>query len=226
MAITMYDLLMDLPLLQGISREHVSALLEKTHIEFSKANAGDVLRRAGDEDNALMYVISGSVEAEWRNHADDIVITFSEKGRTLLDASHLFGMQRKNPYTYTAQTDVSLLSIDKSQYLSLLGTQSIYMLNFINYLSLRAQRPMELLAQIDSCRLRDFLTTWITTITPSTARNITLQADKSTLMKYTNQSEGSLIADLAEMQRQKVIKYSSDIIAIASRESLSDNFRP
>ena len=85
----MYDVIMDLPLFQGISREHVSQFLEKTYVEFINFEAGTVLMHAGDTEDALLYVIGGVLELEWKNQPGDIKILFTLGERSLVDASHL-----------------------------------------------------------------------------------------------------------------------------------------
>lgn len=221
----MYDVIMDLPLLQGISREHVSKFLEKTYVEFINSEAGTVLMHAGDTEEALLYVIGGLMELEWKNKAGDITLLFTLGERSLIDASHLFGMTRTMPYTLRARTDVSLLRIDKAQFMAFLDKQPIYLLNFVNYLSLRAQKGMSALAHVRDASLRTILSVWINELTPTEAENIEVHASASTLSRYANMSAEGVRRALSALQSQELITRKRDVIGIISRpQFLSELF--
>lgn len=213
----MYDVIMDLPLFQGISREHVSQFLEKTYVEVINFEAGTVLMHAGDTEDALLYVIGGVLELEWKNQPGDIKILFTLGERSLVDASHLYGMARAMPYTLRARTDVSLLRIEKTQFMAFLDKQPIYLLNFVNYLSLRAQKGMSALAHVKDASLRTLLSVWINETTPSEADNIEIHASISTLSRYCNMSVEGVRRALAALQARELITRKRDVVSVLSR---------
>ena len=45
---TMYETIMNLPLLKGVSKELVSSFLEKTHVQFVNFNDGEKLIEEGE----------------------------------------------------------------------------------------------------------------------------------------------------------------------------------
>lgn len=217
MSSTMYDVIMELPLLQGISREYVSAFLEKTYVEFINSAEGSKLMQAGETENFLLYIISGKVESKWENRTGEIAITFTLGEKSLIDAAHLFGMSRIMPYTLQALTNVSLLRIEKSQFLAFLDKQPIYLLNFINYLSLRAQKGIESLACQRDASLRSLMATWINAVTPTEAEDIMVHASTYILSRYSNLSAEAVRRALAAMQSEGLINRKRDIISITSR---------
>lgn len=217
MSSTMYDVIMELPLLQGITREHVSAFLEKTYVEFINSAQGTQLMQAGDTEDSLLYIISGTVEAEWKNTSGEIAITFTLGEKSLIDASHLFGMSREIPYTLHALTDVSLLRIEKSQFLAFLDKQPIYLLNFINYLSLRAQKGLQSITNRSDASLRSLLSSWINIVTPTEAQGIVIHATTTILSRYSNLSVEAVRRALGAMQNDGLIRRKREIIAITSR---------
>lgn len=216
----MYDVLMDLPLLQGISRDQVSTLLEKTHLEFINAKPGELLRNFDSDEDSLLYVISGEVEIEWRNKEGLISIKFRQGAKSVLGASHLFGLLRNNPYAVRAISQTSLMRIEKSQYLKLLQTQPIYLINLLNYLSLRAQKPLELLATMKDGSPEQLLGMWVKAATPSSAYKIIVHISNATFCKFTNMSEEQLRRRLFAMQKNGIIELGEDTIAIPSRDKL------
>ena len=219
MATTMYDVIMDLPLFQGISRAQVSAFLEKTQVESINAERGALIRPSGAAGDSLLYVISGTVQMQWTNDAGDIEICFTQGPRSLLGASHLFGMVRQTPYSVRALTKSSFIKIDKMQYLDLLQTQHVYLLNFINYLSLRAQKPLSQLAAITDDVPLSLLRTLIGTVTPTTAADIELKLSVSTLSRSCNMETSALRLRLEALERRGLIKLGKDSIAVSDRSA-------
>ena len=220
MATTMYDVIMDLPLLQGISRAQVSAFLEKTHVEFINVAEGGNIRAADTEIDSLLYVITGSVKVLWRNKSGDMSIEFRQGAHSLLGASNLFGMVRRSPFSVEALTPTSLLRIDKAQYLSLLHTQPVYLLNLLNYLSLRAQKPLEILgARKDGSPLTS-LRAWVGIVTPSNATDIVVNISDEKFAKYLNLDINTLRRRLFNLQRSGLVELGKDTIAIPSRDGL------
>lgn len=225
MANTMYDVLMELPLLQGISREQVSSFLLKTHVEFINLEDGALIMKSGNAADSLLYFITGTVKVEWCNNTGDLSITFEVGPKNLLGAANLFGMRRETPYTIRAKGKVSLMRVSKEQYLTLLQSQSqpIYLLNCLNYLSLRAQKPYELLASTKDMGIMSMLRMWVCTVTPSNAENIAVHVTMQALSKYSNMNEDELRHSLFTLHHERVIELGMDTICIPSRTKLADN---
>lgn len=220
MATTMYDVIMDLPLFQGISRQQVSAFLEKTHVEFLRADIGDLILMANTISDTLMFVISGQVEICWQNTNKDLTLTFRQGSRSLIGATRLFGMDRNIPFSVTAIQPTSMLRIDKAQYLNLLQTQPVYLLNYLNYLSLRAQKPVDILkSQIDGSLL-EWLRNIVQLLTPSSASEITFTIKNKTLGRMVNMEITSVRRRLLALQREGLIEIHEDSFTIPSRRAL------
>lgn len=223
MTSTMYDVIMDLPLFQGISREQVSAFLYKTHIEFTNYEDGVQIKAAGTPSDGLLYILTGTVEVEWQNKSGDISISFIAKPKELLGASNLFGMHRKQPYTFRAKGNVSLMKVSKDQYMTLLlqHNQPVYILNYLNYLSLRAQKPYSLIGELKDMRPLSLLKLWVCTVTPSNAEGIKVHISSKTFCKYANSDEERLKRTLFALQRRGVIDLGMETIVIPSRSKLA-----
>ena len=58
--ISMYEIIMSLPLFKGTSKQQVSCFLEQTNIEFIKYNEGDTIVSAGEPCTHIKYIISGN----------------------------------------------------------------------------------------------------------------------------------------------------------------------
>lgn len=141
---SMYDTILELPLFKGIGEEQLSLMLEKTPMEFLKFEDGDVISKENDKVDSIDFILSGRVRQSYQ--LDNFPITIDEiliKG-SLIGALHLFGMVTHNPSSAIALGKVSVMRMGKTQYMNLLQSHKIYILNFVNYLSAGAQKSQEL----------------------------------------------------------------------------------
>ena len=135
---TMYETIMNLPLFKGLSHEQISAFLEKTNIQFSRYSDQDTIASASENVTELKCVISGTVKFIHKINAS-LTITEIEKTNIILGADKLFGMDTKYRYEAVAVGPVSTMVFSKQQYQNLLNAKSIFLLNYLNFLSYRAQ---------------------------------------------------------------------------------------
>lgn len=79
---SMYDVLLQLPLFQGVSRAKISELIEKTKFHFLKYKSGEQIVSKGEECTHLKFLISGCVRSEMVNKAERFVFRKSFALRT------------------------------------------------------------------------------------------------------------------------------------------------
>ena len=135
----MYDNLLLLPLFQGLSKNDFTTILEKVRFHFLTYQEGETFIRQGETCQQLCFLLSGKAVA--RTMVEEPAYTLSETidAPTIIEPQSLFGMQPKYTATYQAQTQVKVLTIDKSYIFSELNKHEIFQLNFLNILSNRAQ---------------------------------------------------------------------------------------
>lgn len=144
--LTMYETLMDLPLFKGIGEEQLSQLLEKTSMEFLKFRPGEIINERGGRVKGIDFILNGKVKVTYSLQNYDISIEEEMGKGRLLGAMNLFGMETTYHYGSEALDSVSIMRLEKSQYMNILKSDGIYILNFVNYLSAHAQKsPMKIL---------------------------------------------------------------------------------
>lgn len=136
---TMYDTLLQLPLFQGLGQADITAIIEKVKTHFVKPEDGEVYIRQGELCDKLVFLLSGQLLLT-RNHNDNLFAWYETMNNPQLIEPHsLFGIRPQYTATYTAQSKVHLLTIDKSYVLSELNNYEVFRLNYLNILSSRAQ---------------------------------------------------------------------------------------
>lgn len=131
------DMLMRLPLFQGMSRSDLFEVLEQVVFHFEKVEDFRVVFYQGEVCDKLTFLMGGQLIAETR--ATEVELSLSEAFApyVAIEPQSLFGRRPCYKSTYTAQGEVSLLSIDKRSIYNLLGSYEVFRINFFNILGSR-----------------------------------------------------------------------------------------
>lgn len=137
-----YRKLLKIPLLSGVSYQRMLDMIGHTHLHFIKHHAGHVIMMPGEPCESLYILMDGSAEVciERGNHTLKYTLT----GPDVLFATSMFGRQTRIPGLVTARTEVSVVTISKNEYLQILRSDDIFLLNLMNLLSAAAQRANDI----------------------------------------------------------------------------------
>lgn len=145
---TMYNMLLGLPLFQGMSRADLFEVLEKTTFRFRRVEDGKTLYRQGERCDELSFLMGGTLVAETKAHG--ALFSFAEELHpyTAIEVQSLFGKSPNYKSTYTARGEVSLFSIEKRQVYTLIDTYEIFRINLLNILCSKVENLHERLWSI------------------------------------------------------------------------------
>lgn len=137
---SIYDILLQMPLFQGVSPEHLTEILEKVRFDFRKANKGETIVYQGEFCSELIFVIKGKISSRCEI-LSDIRFQVMEycDAPELIEPYSLMGYQSCYTATYKAAGEVNYFVISKLSVLSCLCEYEIFRMNFLNLLSRRAQ---------------------------------------------------------------------------------------
>ncbi len=135
----MYDTLLQLPLFQGLSTSDFNALLMKLKLNFQKFSEDDKIIKSGDNVTDFVFLISGTIISSRESDASDFLFKEVIEAPYLVEPYSMFGVSATYLRDYYAQTDVSLLLIDKQYVYSELNKYNICRMNLLNMLSGRVQ---------------------------------------------------------------------------------------
>lgn len=136
----MYETIMELPLFKGIATDQLSALLEKTSVDFVNFADGETLTKAHQKVEALDFILSGKVLQRAGLDNFDIKVEAILGPGSVIGVLNLFGLDTTYIVDSRALGKTSLMRIGKTDYMNILRSDSIYILNFVNYLSAGAQK--------------------------------------------------------------------------------------
>lgn len=213
----MYETLMDMTLFKGASRDDISHFLEKTRIMFVKYPQGDrVIEKDGKVDS-LKFVIQGKLRIV--HHLDNFCLTVEdERGKGVVPGiDRLFGLSTSYPFEAYAGDNCSIMEFSKDQFIDLLYMQKIFLLNFFNYLSLKAQRAQDLLSGRKDLGIKSCFQLLVGIFTDIYSEKIKINGTRTKLCHFLKCSEKDLRDWIQSTENTGVVNYENDTIEINSR---------
>lgn len=180
MGYTMYDMLLQLPLFQGLSKGELSELVEKVKFHFQKAADGASVFRQGELCTQLAFVLSGELVASTEAPCGTFIFEEVLGQGAIIEPQSLFGRRPSYKATYRARGEVAVLTIDKQYLYGVLDAYEVFRMNFFNQLSSRADHFYERIWSIGEQRLEGRVAHFIRSLCT------TMQGPKTMRIKMTD----------------------------------------
>lgn len=219
---SMYEILMGLPLFKGVSRDRISEIVEKTKFHFLKYLSGDNIVDAGENCTHIKFIISGKARVKIENSDGRFRIAQTLSAPDVIAPEFLFGMATKYPCTATAVEPTGILQISKNDYMNILKMDQIFMFNFLNILSMNAQKSVDGILSLTNGSLEERIAFWVMALTQRGGSDIVLTCKQRDLYALFGVQRMSFIATLDEMSNRGLIEYDQNEIRVKSRRDLLD----
>ncbi len=218
---SMYELLMGLPLFNGVSYNRISEIVGSTPLSFLKYLPGQPLFAAGDPCSQLKFIISGSVRVSISNHNDRFRVNSTLTAPSVIMPDYLFGRSTIYPCDATAIDTVSIMQISKQEFTRLLRTDEVFLFNFLNILSSDAQKGIDGVMALSTGSLEERLAYWILALTQRDATDITMTCRQRDLYSIFGVQRSSFISMLDSLTERGIITYVPGEIKVISRPNLA-----
>lgn len=216
----MYEILMDLPMFRGVTLAKLTEVVEHVKLHFLKLIDGQTIVNAGDPCTHLNFIISGSVRSTVATTDERFKVSQTLTAPGVLAPDFLFGRATTFPCTAKAIGTVSLLQINKQDFIDILKSDDIFLFNYINYVSMNAQKAIQGVLAVAAGSLEERIAFWIIALTQPAGTDITLTCRQRDLYALFGVQRSSFIATLDRMKEQGIIDYTSGEISIKSRREL------
>ena len=213
----MYETIMDLPLFKGTGRDDVPAFLEKTDVQFQKYDSPRVIVSPGEPVRDVKFIISGRVNLIHESVQGLMVVQETLRRGHIIGAEFLYGLDTSYPYKAKVAGEASIMQFSKERYFSLLQTHPVYMLNYMNYLSVRAQRPRKALLSLDPASLGGRLAIWVATLTTPGSLEVTLKCSREQLGALAGVAAKEVDKALYALRDAGLVELGREKIQIVSR---------
>lgn len=216
----LYDKLLELPLFIGISTDELADIVGQTKFGFYKLVADKPLVSTDDKCTHLFFLMSGTLHVV--SHADNYRYRIEEElsAPAVIQPEHLFGLMQRYTKDFTAQTDCSLLSLDKTEVLRLLDNYLIFRLNLLNSISMQAQRMSRIPWRQQPIDIRQQFVSFLRLRCLTQAGKKVLRIRMEDLAIELHQSRLNVSRMLNTLQREGFLTLSRGIITIPQLETL------
>lgn len=216
----MYENLMTLPLFKGISYQRVSEIVGKTKLDFLKYPEGEIFLRAGDPCKSIKFVISGNVRMSITNMQERFRVLQTLSAPAVISPDYLFGRNTLYPGTARAIDTVSIMQIDKADFITLLQSDEIFLFNYLNIVSTNAQKAIDGVIALTSGALEERIAFWVMALTQLGSTDIVLQARQKDLYSLFGVQRTTFTAALDSLRDRGIISYTTNEIRVNSRLEL------
>lgn len=216
----MYEVLISLPLFAGVSYERMLEVVGSTKFHFLKYMPGEVFIRPGEPCTHLKFIISGSARLSIANSDERFVVSQTLEAPNVIAPDYIFGRSTVYPCTATAITRTGILQIAKADYLKILNSDSIFLFNFLNNLSMNAQKAVDGVLSVAAGSLEERIAFWIIALTQPGSVDVVMSCRQRDLYSVFGVQRASFIKALDGMKDRGLIDYTSTEIRVNDRREL------
>ena len=216
----MYENLMGLPLFNGVSYNRISEIVGNTKLAFMKYLPGETIVQAGAPCTNLMFVIGGRVRLTIRNNSDRFSLGQTLEAPTVVSPDFLFGRNTLFPATVSAIDTVSIMQIEKNDFISIIRSDEVCLYNYLNFISTNAQKAVDGVLALTTGSLEERIAFWIIALSQRDAKEIVLSCRQRDLYTLFGVQRSSFMSTLDSMKERGLIDYSPNEIRVMSRMNL------
>lgn len=217
---SMYENLMRLPLFNGVSYNRISEIVGNTRLAFMKFLPGERIVSAGDPCTRLMFVIGGKVRLAVRNSSDRFIVSQTLESPSVVSPDFLFGRNTLFPASVTAIDTVSIMEIEKNDFITIIRNDEVCLFNYLNFISTNAQKAIDGVLALTSGSLEERIAFWIIALTQRDAKDIVFSCRQRDLYSLFGVQRSSFISTLDSMKERGLIDYTPTEISVTSRSEL------
>lgn len=217
---SMFEILMELPLFRGTTRERMAETVGMAKFHFLKYLPGETVVAAGTPCTHIKFVISGSVRSKIVNPDSRFKVSQTLVAPDVISADYLFGRATSYPCTVTAIEPTGILQIAKSDYIKILKSDEVFMFNYLNLLSMNAQKSVSGVLALTTGSVEERIAFWIVALTQPSGRDIALECRQRDLYSFFGVQRSSFISTLDSMKERGLLTYDTNKIEITERRAL------
>lgn len=136
----MFQRLQELPLFQGLNMDSMSEIVSKVRMDFHQQSEEDTIALQTASCRSLIFVLKGTVRVEYLDPQNRFRFTEYISAPVVIEPQSMFGMQQKYQRTYICETNCQTLTIERSQFLSVMMNYAIVKTNMLNLICNTLQR--------------------------------------------------------------------------------------
>lgn len=219
---SIFSILMELPLFSGVTREKMSDVVGKAKFHFLKYPKGTTFINVGEPCTHLKFILNGKVRITIPNSDGRFSVSQTLIAPDVIAPDFMFGMATVYPCSALGLEDTNILQISKSDYLDILNTDPIFLLNYLNLLAMNAQKAVDGVLSITMGSIEERIAFWIIALSKPSGRDIVLQCRQRDLYSVFGVQRSTFMGVLQSLRERGLIDYTPTSISVPDRRALLD----
>lgn len=217
---TMFEILMGLPLFKGASYKRIQQVIEQTKFHFLKYLDGEPMVEPGQECSHIKFIISGAARVTICNSDQRFKVSQTLRAPEVIAPDFLFGRATRYPCSATALGTTGIVQVSKQDYVKILNSDPIFLFNFLNVLSMNAQKAVDGVLAVTTGSLEERIAFWIVALTQPGGTDISLACRQRDLYSLFGVQRSSFMATMESLKQRGFIDYTSNEILVNSRRDM------
>lgn len=216
----MYELMLQLPIFQGISRSQLTKILEKTSFRFDRFAKGEVIFELEQKTEHIIFIISGEVRLKTPTFGGKMMIQEDFYAPQTMPFQNFFGADTFYRSELVALHPTGIMMLDKTNFLSVLQQNMVLLVNVLNILSSNAQKQHKGLDFSSETDPLHRIASWMLAYTDRPAHNIVLNAKVSDWCNMLHLDQSEFWRCIANLEGRKCVEVEKDRIKLIDRYGL------
>lgn len=221
----MYENLLALPYFQGMSKDDITAILDKVTFEFAKHKDGDPICLHGEKCDKFMILIQGEMSVIANAPDSSYTLTEQIHAPYAIEPYSMFGYNNHYIRDYIAMGECAILTINKRFLFSEFSKHSIFTINFLNLISHKTQKLNDEIWEHTPRSIKGRIAHFITMRSehPNGRKSLAIKMER--LASILCETRLNVSKSLNEMQDSGLIELHRKEIVIPSLKRLVDGVR-
>ena len=216
----MYNKLSNSPLFKGLSPDEIEQLISRVPFQIRNYSNETNIASRSDECKSLMIVVMGSVRGEMLDYSGKVLKVEDIFAPRPIAAAFLFGQNNRFPVDVIANGEVSILNMPKSSVLTLFQTSDIFLNNYLNAISNRAQFLSQRIWFLSFKTIKGKLAQYMLNLLKENMQRIELPLSQKELAEFFGVARPSLARALGELEKEGIIRVNRREIQIIDKNRL------
>ncbi len=217
-----YSRLSDSPLFNHLNAEHVKHVMQDIIFQIRNYADGDIIVTRGEPCDFLLIILLGTVKGEMLDASGRVLKIEDIKAVRPLAPAFIFGGKNTFPVSIIAISEVKIMYIPKASLLRLMSKSDVFLNNFLDVISSRAQFLTERFYFLSFKTLGAKLVNYLLELSKDGHDTFILPHSHIQLAEMFGVARPSLSRILVNMQKNGLIKLNRKEIQILDRKRLME----
>lgn len=217
-----YSILSKSALFKGLTPDSIESILAGIPYRIKKYQSGSMISQNGEQVSSLIIVLNGIVKGEMVDYSGRVIKIEDIPAPGAIASAFMFGNRNRFPVNVVAVSDVELLFIGKKDFLGLLMSNDLILVNFLDMISNRSQFLSEKIKFLNFKTIRGKLAHFILQKSGKQSNSVSLGMTQNELSDFFGVARPSLARTIGDLEKEGYIEAKGKNIKLIDKEGLAD----